>query len=221
MSPAEPSPDLATRSRVLTLLAEYRAQQKGLQQQLEVLARLELDVLNAADREADEILMRARTEIRATMLKARGQLLTLAAHVEAMTGRPFRTTLPDGSVFEPARETFLATRQHMRDVLGEARSDLDRLGAEAVARGFRVRGPGLPDVMASALLSTQSTPSRPQEVADVKPRQADRRAVTKTRELLKAAQASFILCRSRYPAGRPAYDVVRHRGSVSYARSPL
>lgn len=128
-----------TASKVPSLIHDYRAQREAWREQARNLARMREEVLAAADHEARGIVSAARADVRRILLKARRDLLVLAAQVRA-AGR-----LGDG---EDAVETFnflpandlgqaqnaLTTARHdIRRVLDESRPELEGLASEGEA----------------------------------------------------------------------------------------
>src|SRR5262245_21943400 len=72
-----------TASKVPSLINDSRAQREAWREQALNLARMREEVLSAADHEAKDIVSAARTDIRRILLKARRDLLVLAAQVRA------------------------------------------------------------------------------------------------------------------------------------------
>src|SRR5687768_18287884 len=77
--PGSPGKD----SRVPSLIHDYRAQREAWREQARNLARMREEVLTAADHEARGIVSAARADVRRILLKARRDLLVLAAQVRA------------------------------------------------------------------------------------------------------------------------------------------
>jgi len=72
-----------TANNVPSLIHDYRAQRDAWREQARNLARMREEVLTAADREAKDIVSTARGDVRRILLKARRDLLVLAAQVRA------------------------------------------------------------------------------------------------------------------------------------------
>ena len=124
--------------KVPSLIHDYRAQRDAWREQARNLARMREEVLTAADREAHDIVTTARTDIRAILLKARRDLLVLAAQVRAAARLGDGEDTPDDA-FLPADElgqahNSLTTARHdIRRVLDESRPDLEGLVSEGEA----------------------------------------------------------------------------------------
>ena len=127
-------------SKVPSLIHDYRAQREAWREQARNLARMREEVLSAADHEARGIVSAARADVRRILLKARRDLLVLAAQVRA-AGR-----LGDGGEdtvdtfnFLPAddlgqAQNALTTARHdIRRVLDESRPELEGLASEGDA----------------------------------------------------------------------------------------
>src|SRR5687768_17247003 len=126
-------------SRVPSLIHDYRAQRDAWREQARNLARMREEVLAAADHEARGIVSTARADVRRILLKARRDLLVLAAQVRA-AGR-----LGDGedTVDTPhflsgddlgqAQNTLTTARHDIRRVLDESRPELEGLASEGEA----------------------------------------------------------------------------------------
>ena len=132
------------------LLDDYRAEQEAWQAHVQALVRLQTEVLDAANRDAGDIVMTARADIRKILVKARSELLVLAAQVQAVseTSQPRTRAAGDGpargqaddaeaSELDDARDALLGRRLDMRSVLDEARPELQGLAEEA--RALRAR----------------------------------------------------------------------------------
>lgn len=128
--PPRPDPDTPP---VPELVNDYRAQLDAIRTQARDLARMRAEVLSAADRESQAIVTGARSEIREILVKARRELLVLAAQVQAVTEQDVPKELgPGEEAAAPGRGTALmGARQEVRHVLSEARPDLDALSVEA------------------------------------------------------------------------------------------
>jgi len=132
------SPEKA--SRVPSLIHDYRAQRDAWRQQARNLARMREEVLAAADHEARGIVSAARADVRRILLKARRDLLVLAAQVRA-AGRlgDGEDTVDTSSNFLPAddfgqAQNALTTARHdIRRVLDESRPELEGLASEGEA----------------------------------------------------------------------------------------
>jgi hypothetical protein len=135
--------------KVPSLLHDYRAQRDAWREQARNLARMREEVLSAADHEAKEIVTTARTDIRSILLKARRDLLVLAAQVRAAGRLGDAEDTPDGA-FLPADElgqagTSLTTARHdIRRVLDESRPELEGLVSEGEALRAALRQQRLP-----------------------------------------------------------------------------
>lgn len=139
--PRDPTPGPP---KVPALINDYRAQRDAWRAQARDLARLREQVLAAADREARDIAAAVRSDIRQILLKARRELLVLAAQVEAATNAPqdaepaqqgdandlVRLHADD---LHPAQEAYAWARRDMHRILDEARPDLEALAGEAGA----------------------------------------------------------------------------------------
>ena len=132
--------------RVPSLIHDYRAQRDAWREQARNLARMREEVLAAADREAQDIVTSARASIREILLKARRDLLVLAAQVRA-AGRlgdgedsPDVTFLP-GDDLGQAHNTLTTARHDIRRVLDESRPELEGLVAEGEALRSALRPP--------------------------------------------------------------------------------
>jgi hypothetical protein len=124
--------------KVPSLIHDYRAQRDAWREQARNLARMREEVLTAADREAHDIVTTARTDIRAILLKARRDLLVLAAQVRA-AGRlgdaddtPDVTFLPSDDLGQ-AHNALTSARHDIRRVLDDSRPELEGLVSEGEA----------------------------------------------------------------------------------------
>jgi hypothetical protein len=128
-----------TSNNVPGLIHDYRAQREAWREQARNLARMREEVLTAADREAKDIVSTARADIRRILLKARRDLLVLAAQVRAAgrLGEPDET--PGTIAFLPVDdlgqvgEALTSARHDVRRVLDESRPELEGLAAEGAA----------------------------------------------------------------------------------------
>jgi hypothetical protein len=139
--PGAVSPDKAGpgASRFPSLIHDYRAQRDAWREQARNLARMREEVLTAADHEARGIVSAARADVRRILLKARRDLLVLAAQVRA-AGR-----LGDGEDtvetpnflpaddFGQAQNALTTARHDIRRVLDESRPELEGLASEGEA----------------------------------------------------------------------------------------
>ena len=127
-------------SKVPSLIHDYRAQREAWREQARNLARMREEVLSAADHEAKDIVSAARADIRRILLKARRDLLVLAAQVRA-AGRlgDAEDNTPDAVKFLPsddlgqASNVLTSARHDVRRVLDESRPELEGLAAEGEA----------------------------------------------------------------------------------------
>ena len=141
------------------LVSGYRAQLDAIRTQARDLVRMREDVLAAAERESHAIVTSARSEIRDILVKARRELLVLAAQVQAVTESEPTPELEAGSgegrsPSDLSQERLKAAaasgaRQEVRHVLTEARPDLDALTVEA-------------KILRANLLALHSPEDRPQ-----------------------------------------------------------
>jgi|SoiMethySBSTD1v2_1073268.scaffolds.fasta_scaffold08692_2 uncharacterized protein DUF4115 len=128
-----------TTNSVPALIHDYRAQREAWREQARNLARMREEVLAAADREAKDIVTSARADVRRILLKARRDLLVLAAQVRAAGRLGEPDDSPDTVNFLPADDlsdisTSLTTARHdVRRVLDETRPELEGLAAEGEA----------------------------------------------------------------------------------------
>src|SRR5688572_33400238 len=81
--PDNPQDEKPGTRNVPALIHDYRAQRDAWREQARNLARMREEVLTAADREAHDIVSSARADVRRILLKARRDLLVLAAQVRA------------------------------------------------------------------------------------------------------------------------------------------
>jgi hypothetical protein len=150
--PDYPEADKPGTPTVPALIHDYRAQREAWREQARNLARMREEVLQAADREAKDIVTAARTEVRRILLKARRDLLVLAAQVRAAGRLGEPEDAPEAGNFLPAddlgdvRGALTTARQDVRRVLDETRPELEGLAAEgqalrAALRPHRPTGP--------------------------------------------------------------------------------
>ena len=128
-----------TPSKVPSLIHDYRAQRDAWREQARNLARMREEVLAAADHEAKDIVSAARADIRRILLKARRDLLVLAAQVRA-AGRlgepddpPEAVNLLPTNDLDQAQDVLTSARHDVRRVLDESRPELEGLAAEGEA----------------------------------------------------------------------------------------
>jgi hypothetical protein len=143
--PDTPRKDPAGASSVPDLVTDYRTQLDALRAQARDLVHMRADVLSAAERESQAIVAAARRDVRDIIVNARRELLVLAAQIQAVIGRTGSEGGPAGPLplIDPAELDALAVsdaeraaapsdaRQEVRDVLSEARPQLERLADEA------------------------------------------------------------------------------------------
>ena len=128
-----------TSNGVPALIHDYRAQREAWREQARNLARMREEVLTAADREAKDIVSTARADIRRILLKARRDLLVLAAQVRAAgrLGEPDDTpetiALLPADDLSQAGDALISARHDVRRVLDETRPDLEGLASEGAA----------------------------------------------------------------------------------------
>ena len=146
MAPSDDAQDPAPGpSNVPPLINDYRAQRDAWRAQARGLARMREDVLAANDREARDIVTAARVDVRQILVKARRDLLVLAAQVQAATDTSQESGpgnhAGDADYIVPvqaddlrvARDVFASARHDVRRVLNDARPELDALSSEAGA----------------------------------------------------------------------------------------
>jgi hypothetical protein len=158
-----PRPSSTERRTVLSALTDYRAEQDAWQSQAQALVELRAKVLVAADRHAGEIVDTARAEIRRVLVDARGELLVLAAQLQAMADARHQQPMitPDRnahvvgmvgvSELHDAKDALRVARQQMRSILDDARPELQNLSDEAGVLRARLASPhadAAPDVAA-------------------------------------------------------------------------
>ena len=146
MAPSDDAQDPAPGpSNVPALINDYRAQRDAWRAQARGLARMREEVLAAADREARDIVTAARVDVRQILVKARRDLLVLAAQVQAATdtsqesgpgnhaGNADYAVPVQADDLRVARDVFALARHDVRRVLNDARPDLEALSSEAGA----------------------------------------------------------------------------------------
>jgi hypothetical protein len=146
MAPSDDAHDPAPGpSHVPALINDYRAQRDAWRAQARGLARMREEVLAAADREARDIVTAARVDVRQILVKARRDLLVLAAQVQAATdtsqesgpgnhaGDADDTVPVQADDLRVARDVFTLARHDVRRVLNDAHPDLEALSSEAGA----------------------------------------------------------------------------------------
>jgi hypothetical protein len=129
---------VGTASKVPSLIHDYRAQREAWREQARNLARMREEVLAAADQEARGIVSAARADVRRILLKARRDLLVLAAQVRAASRLGAPDDAPDTVDFFPddlgqAQNALTSARHEVRRVLDESRPELDGLASEGEA----------------------------------------------------------------------------------------
>ena len=126
-------------SKFPSLIHDYRAQREAWREQARNLARMREEVLAAADHEARGIVSTARADVRRILLKARRDLLVLAAQVRAAGRLGEGEDTIDTPHFLPADDfgqahNALTTARHdIRRVLDESRPELEGLASEGEA----------------------------------------------------------------------------------------
>lgn len=140
-----------TTNNVPALIHDYRAQREAWREQARNLARMREEVLTAADREAKDIVSTARADIRRILLKARRDLLVLAAQVRAAGRLGEAEHTPETVAFLPADDlsqagqALTSARHDVRRVLDESRPELEGLASEGEALRAALRQrPGAP-----------------------------------------------------------------------------
>jgi hypothetical protein len=134
------------------LVDSYKSHREALHSRVQELVNLRDQIRKAAAQEATDIVDTARRDVRQILVKARRELLVLAAQVQAATDERPRA-LDDGSVSETQRERVLAeasraglqlegenlqaakellvsARQGVQKILESARPDLEALDTE-------------------------------------------------------------------------------------------
>ena len=140
-----------TANNVPSLIHDYRAQRDAWRELARNLARMREEVLTAADREAKDIVSTARGDVRRILLKARRDLLVLAAQVRAAGRLGEAEDSADTITFLPAddlsqaRDVLTSARHDVRRVLDESRPELEGLASEGEALRSALRQrPGMP-----------------------------------------------------------------------------
>jgi hypothetical protein len=139
-------------SKVPSLIHDYRAQREAWREQARNLARMREEVLTAADHEARGIVSAARADVRRILLKARRDLLVLAAQVRAAGRLGDGDDTVDTFNFLPsndlgqAQNALTTARHDIRRVLDESRPELDGLASEgdALRAALHHHRPGAP-----------------------------------------------------------------------------
>ena len=144
-------------SKFPSLIHDYRAQREAWREQARNLARMREEVLAAADHEARGIVSTARADVRRILLKARRDLLVLAAQVRAAGRLGEGEDTIDTPNFLPADDfgqahNALTTARHdIRRVLDESRPELEGLASEGEALRAALRSSRLRYVHLAAL----------------------------------------------------------------------
>ena len=139
-------------SKVPSLIHDYRAQREAWREQARNLARMREEVLTAADHEARGIVSAARADVRRILLKARRDLLVLAAQVRAAGRLGDGDDTVDTFNFLPsndlgqAQNALTTARHDIRRVLDESRPELEGLASEgdALRAALHHHRPGAP-----------------------------------------------------------------------------
>lgn len=157
-------------SKVPSLIHDYRAQREAWREQARNLARMREEVLAAADHEARGIVSAARADVRRILLKARRDLLVLAAQVRAAGRLGDGEETVDTFNFLPsddlgqAQNALTTARHDIRRVLDESRPELEGLASEgdALRAALHHHRPGAPEPVAvhrrAATLPIQDVP---------------------------------------------------------------
>lgn len=132
------------------LIDVYKSQREALRVQSRDLARLRQEIRGTAEREAQEIVEAARSNVRQILVNARRELLVLAAQVQAAIDDPEprsdHLSIPssedeivaatDATDLIATRDLLVGARQDMHEIIDDARPHLDALADEArVLRG--------------------------------------------------------------------------------------
>jgi hypothetical protein len=180
------------RARLTTLIDNYRVQHSAWRAQGRTLAQMRADVVAAADLEAHGIVEAARREVRDIVLKARRDLLVIAAQLQATSEAS--EAAPDGGADTGALQMapddlgavhhLLASARHdVRRALADARPDLAALSSEAAALRAGLRGATTPP----AGLPPQVPHPAPQVFENTAPSPAvDERRTARTRRFFAA-----------------------------------
>ena len=146
-------PSKADTVRVPGLLDQYRQQRRAWLAQADELVRMRDEVRLAAEQEALEIVTAARRDVRRIIVEARRELLVLTAQLHAaveatddprLEGPSLAPLLADpedrsrfdaatGGTLDHTRDIVLGARKQVRNVLGEARAEIEALTSEAPA----------------------------------------------------------------------------------------
>ena len=116
-------------SPLMELIQLYHVEQAMLLAHQREVERRRAAVRTAAEREASEILLAARREIRRVLVRTRHELATLTAQVRAAGCEPAQEQSRQSIVGDDFQ---LSAARDVRDVLRDARSELDDLSKEAV-----------------------------------------------------------------------------------------
>lgn len=168
------------------LIDVYKSQREALRTQSRDLARLRQEIRGTAEREAQEIVEAARSNVRQILVNARRELLVLAAQVQAAIDDPERksgeppVSNDDARLLDPGTDTtdlmatrdlLVGARQGMHEIIDDARPHLDALADEArVLRGALAQADTFThaDVFPSeASLPDGSIPLRPEPASPV------------------------------------------------------
>src|SRR5262245_14338577 len=114
-------PAAGAESNVPSLIHDYKAQRAAWRAQARNLARMREEGLAAADHEARDIVSAARADIRRILLKARRDLIVLAAQVRAAGRLGDAEETPDTVNFLPADDL-----EQAQEVFTSARHDVRR-----------------------------------------------------------------------------------------------
>jgi len=124
------------------LIDQYRTEHEDWLRRTDELTRLRGEVRAAAERESSEIIARARSDVRRILLQARREVVTLNLQVQAALGtspaagaQPFAAGAQFPKPDEDARgegDAMVTVRREIRDVLEEARAEIDGFSAAAV-----------------------------------------------------------------------------------------
>jgi hypothetical protein len=147
------------------LIDDYRQEQQAVRLHARELARLRGEVLSAADREAAEIVVTARANIRRIIVSARHDLLELAEQVQIISGvhgepdayqTPALERLGLGQGAD-SPDRLLGARHDVRRVIEEVRPELESLAKQALVVSPHARRPAADtESVAAAVGSTRS-----------------------------------------------------------------
>jgi hypothetical protein len=135
MSDSDPQDSpAAVAARAGDLIADFQARQEAWRTQAQVLARLREETRIAAEREAADLLAKARADIKRTLVDTRRKLMMLAMQLRAV-GDPPQTETPHGFTrsststadWNTLPESVSQLRRDLQQVLAEAQPDLDEL----------------------------------------------------------------------------------------------